>query len=159
MANKRGCYLCIGDHMGQRYFVSDGLKDKFGFSHNLVGDFWNQWEARIVSDEHKRRFRKIIEEVLREKKTSIDFEFDMQDRQGNLIKCKGSGLVQWDEGMSEPILFMSCAQIDEHACLHDPITGLPMRQSVADALDEVDTSGNVPSHERGEIHRRFHRPS
>ena len=143
MTNKHGCYLCIGDQMGQRYFISDSLKEKFGFSSNRVDDFWDQWSRRIISDDHKRHFRRIIAETLREKKTHVDFVFDMQDLRGNVVTSRGSGLIQWNEDLSEPILFMSCMQIDENVHALDPVTGLPTSRSALEAVKNLTVPSDV----------------
>lgn len=142
-ANDRRSYVCIGDYQSRCYYISDGMKEKFGFSSNVVYDFVSQWEERIIGHEQKQLFRKNIEQMLQERQTNITFSYTMKDRGGKIIMVRSSGLVQWDDAYTEPITILGSAHIEKDAFLTDPITAFPTLQGAVEELESLKESAIV----------------
>lgn len=140
--NPQAC-IYMGDYQSGRYYISDGMKNTFGFSDNIVHDFMSQWEEHIISYEQKQLFRKNIEQTLQEKKTTSDFSYTMQDGEGNIVLVRVSGLIQWDDTYTEPVTFVGSAQVEKGLFATDPITSLPMMQGAAKELERLKHSAPV----------------
>lgn len=138
MSSDQECYVCIGDYRNRLYYLSDGMKRKFGFPGNAVSDFLGQWEERIVGEEQRRLFRSLVAQTLQEKRTHVSFSFAMQDHAGSVVMSRGSALLHWNADYSEPLMLLSSVQTEPNAYATDPITTLPATRCAIDELESLD---------------------
>lgn len=130
-------YVCIGDFRSGYYYISEGMKKAFGFPSKIVYDFMARWEERIIGYEQKRRFRKYIDQVLQEKRVTIDFSYTMEDCDGAIVLVRGSGLIQWNDTYTVPVTFLGSAHIERNPHIIDPITDFPRMQSASEELERL----------------------
>jgi len=128
-------FLYIGDMKENTYYISDNMKELFGFDSNVVEDLGTKWERRICHEEDLEHYRQDIKEVLEKKKKEHDFKYRVYDRNGRLrwIHCRGT--LYWDEEGKTPLYFAGCITMQEF--LIDPVTSFPKEKDAVIKLKEL----------------------
>ena len=130
-------FLFFGDVRKNRFFISDNLRDTFGFSDNIVESLINQWEQRIATPEHRVLYQQEVTQLLQEKRTITDMRYQVKDVKGNVRWVRCCGVMQWDPERSTPIFFSGSLIGQDNSFLVDPITNFPREHSALEALQSA----------------------
>ena len=65
-------YFYLGDMQKDLYYISDNMRDDFGFQSNLVYGLLPAWGKRISTPEYQDIYWQDISQMLREKRTIHD---------------------------------------------------------------------------------------
>ena len=134
-------FLYFGDLQRNRFYISDNMRDTFGFSSNVVDDLLSQWESRIANPEHLRLYQQDVTHMLQEKRTLHDLRYQVRDVMGNVLWVRCSGTLQWDTQKGIPLFFSGIVSSQDNTFLVDPITNYPREHSALSALQH--TTGTV----------------
>ncbi|MDO4306615.1 MAG: EAL domain-containing protein [Eubacteriales bacterium] len=127
--------LYIGDMRTNTFYISDNMRELFGFESNVVEDLPTKWERRICYPEDLELYREDIRNLLKRKREEHDFKYRVYDKDGKLlwIHCRGS--LYWDEEKGFPRYFTGC--ISRQEFLIDPVTSFPRENDAVAKLKEI----------------------
>lgn len=137
------CFLYFGDMQTGFFYITDNLRDTFGFEGNVVPDFMTAWEKRVSNQEDLELLRQDLRQLLREKKERHDLWYRVRDRKGNNFWVHCRGLLQWDAAREKPLFFSGCISSQEHDFVVDPITNFPREYAALLKLNELKRDGSV----------------
>lgn len=97
-------YFCCGDIQKNMYFISDNLKEEFGFSDNLVSNFISELQKRIYEGD-RQLYIDDIHSLLEKHKAIHDLRCRIYNKSGEPVWFHCRGLIKWDESSGKPIFF------------------------------------------------------
>ena len=116
-------YLYCGDLQKNVYYISDNLREEFGFPDNLIYDFVERLEALIY--EPDREFHEAdVREMYAEKREEHFIRYRIHDRNGDLVWMRCHGIMKWDEEKKRPLFFSGSMMKLKNEAEIDPVTGL-----------------------------------
>lgn len=116
-------YLYCGDLQQNVYYISDNLRDEFGFSDNLVYDFVEHLERQIYEPDRELH-RADMEEMYAEKRENHFIRYRIHDKSGNLVWMRCQGTMKWSEDGTRPVFFSGSMMKLKNEAEIDPVTGL-----------------------------------
>lgn len=131
--------LYFGDLQTNLYYVSDNIRDMFGFESNVIYDMLTKWEKRICYPEDLELFRQDIREIWRDRQKKHDFKYRVYDKDGNRIWIHCRGVAYWDDEKEIPDYFVGCVSRQEF--LVDYASGFPGESAAARRLKEIQEKG------------------
>ena len=93
-----------GDIQKNVYYISDNLKEEFGFPGNLVNNFITEMEKRIYEGD-RHLYMDDIHSMLSRHKAAHDLRCRVYNKDGEPIWVHCRGLLKWDESNQNPIFF------------------------------------------------------
>lgn len=130
-------YFYLGDMQKDLFFISDNMKEDFGFPQNLVPGLLKQWSKRISTPEFQDLFWQDISSMLREKRTIHDLRYQVRDVNGNNLWIRCYGILKWNEDKSKPLFFSGRVTHQDKNFVVDPITNFPREHASFQQLDEL----------------------
>ncbi|RRD93935.1 EAL domain-containing protein [Clostridiales bacterium COT073_COT-073] len=120
-----GLYPYFGDLTSDLWYISDSMRDFFGFKTNIVTDLLKKWEKFIPYKEDLDLYRSDVENIMTLKKEIHDLVYRINDKEGNELWIRCFGLITWNADRSAPLSFCGNVFRLNHAFIVDPITNLP----------------------------------
>ena len=134
-------YFYFGDMQKNLFYVSDNLREDFGFHSNVVPGLLRQWSLRISTPEFQDLFWQDITRMLREKRTLHDLRYQVRDIHGNIKWVRCYGLLKWDLEKTTPLFFSGRITHQDKEFVIDPITNFPREQAAIDPLRSLKQRG------------------
>lgn len=139
--NNASSYFYFGDMEQDLFYISDNMRDDFGFSSNVVPHLLQQWSKRISTPEFQDLFWQDISGMLREKRTLHDLRYRVRDVHGNNQWIRCYGLLKWDEEKTRPLFFSGRVTHQDMDFVIDPISNLPRDHTAYSRLSELEGGG------------------
>ena len=133
-------YFYFGDMQSDLFYISDNLRDDFGFSSNVVPGLLRQWARRISTPEFQDLFWQDISAILREKRTLHDLSYRVRDVHGNNLWIRCYGMMKWNEDQSAPLFFSGRITHQDTSFVIDPISNLPREHTAYTHLSELENN-------------------
>lgn len=127
-------YLYFGDLQSNLYYISDNMKDDFGFSDNIVYNLIDAWDEKISNKQDRILYQQDLSHIMEQKKGVHSLRYRVTDINGisTWVHCRG--IVKWSEDKSTPLFFSGCvSRLDGDFSL-DVVTGFPREQSALNDL-------------------------
>ncbi len=118
-------YLFFGDIQKNLFYISDNMREKFGFKSNIISDFINKWSARIEDSHLLNRFWSDINNILDQKQSYHDLRYPILDTQGNYIWVRCYGKIKWNEDKTKPLFFAGRVTHQDTDFIVDSLTNFP----------------------------------
>ena len=134
-------YFYFGDMQRDLFYISDNLRDDFGFQSNVVPGLLRLWAQRISTPEFRDLFWQDIASILQEKRTLHDLRCRVQDVHGNHQWIRCYGLMKWNEDRTAPLFFSGRVTHQDVNFVIDPISNLPRVHSAYTYLHELEKKG------------------
>ena len=131
------CYLYFGDMQSNLFYVSDNMKDTFGFQSNIVSNLLTVWEQRISAPDDREAYRKDIKDILDNKREVHDLRYRVTDKNGVQVWIRCRGLVTWDKDKNRPLFFSGYVSSQEQDFIVDRITNFPREYAAVTRLSEL----------------------
>lgn len=132
-------YFYFGDMQKDLFYISDNMRDDFGFPHNIVRGLLEKWAKRISTQDFQELFRKDISSMLQEKRTLHDLRYQVRDIHGNNLWVRCYGILKWDK--DKPLFFSGRVTHQDKNFVIDPISNLPREHASFLQLDELKNAG------------------
>ena len=116
-------YLFCGDLQKNMFFISENLKNEFGFSDCFVSDFCTLMGQRLCQMDWER-CREEMKTVFEEKKTSHSLRCRIYNKDGKLLWVYCSGKMKWDSENTTPLFISGSLLLLERDADRDPLTGM-----------------------------------
>ena len=141
-------YFYFGDLRKNLFYISDNLRDDFGFQSNIVPRFLTAWEYRITSDNAKEMYRKDHEIMLKEKRNVHSLRYRVRDISGKSMWVRCYGIMTWNEDRTIPLFFSGRITHQDSEFVVDPVTSFPSTpvmlqklKTMCSDLEEIRTIG------------------
>lgn len=120
--------IFLGDLESNTYYISDKLKNMFGFESNIVKDFANEWRKRIPNQSDVKIYDNNIQQLILNKEQVHDLVYKVKDAHGieRWIVCQGK-IKRKD---ARPVYFAGKLEIFDDGIDIDPVTKLQRKNSV-----------------------------
>ncbi len=115
-------FIFFGDLKTNHYYISDNLRDTFGFSDNTISFFPTEWEKRIATEAHRALFRQDIAQIMQEHRTTHDLRYQVQDVEGRTYWVHSCGIIEWNDDHNVPRFFSGSITAQNDAFTVDPVT-------------------------------------
>lgn len=130
-------YFYFGDMQKDLFYISDNMRDDFGFESNVVSGLFRAWSQRISTPEFQDLFWQDISVMLREKRLSHDLRYQVRDVHGNIKWIHSFAIMKWNEDQSKPLFFSGRISHQDTEFVIDPITNFPRETSAFGHLKEL----------------------
>lgn len=135
-------YPFFGDVQKDTWFVSDTMKESWGFENNVVYNLLNKWEAFIPYKEDLEIYRNDIQDMLTLHKNGHDLIYRVKDKTGEEFWIRCYGLMKWNEDKTIPLFFCGIVLKLSSAFLIDPITNFSKENDAIKDIGEILHSGS-----------------
>lgn len=127
-------HFFFGDIQQDIYYVSDNMKDLFGFSSNIVPHLLKKWENVIVDKKSHEQFCKNVREIMCDPTKHHDMRYQVRDKNGKnwWIRCYAE--VKWREDGKQPLFFAGRLTQQDSYFIVDTLTNLPNKAVLQDRL-------------------------
>lgn len=134
-------YFYMGDMQRGLFYVSDNMREDFGFHSNLVPQFLAAWSKRISTPEFRKMFQEDISKMYREKRSVHDMRYRVRDVHGNNQWIRCYGILKWNKDYSEPLFFSGRITHQDMEFVVDPITSFPREHVAIQRLQDMQKNG------------------
>ena len=129
-------YLCFGDLLTNHYYISDSLRDTFGFKDNIIYDFPAEWEKRLVNAGSRH--------IEGQDVSGFTAVRDMESRRNLVRDVRGEEIwlncfssITRDPKSGEPIFFTGFGLRLDDSYMVDPVMNLPGEFAAQADLDRL----------------------
>ena len=119
------CYPFLGDLQTGRFYISDEMRDVFGFQSNIVSNLPEAWQKRIDDQEELAIYQQDIAMLLRGEKEVHDLRYRVKDKNGNDIWVHCHGRIKWNSDKTVPLFFAGGVSRQEQNFIIDTVTNFP----------------------------------
>ncbi|MDR3767143.1 MAG: EAL domain-containing protein [Butyricicoccus sp.] len=134
-------YFYFGDMQKSMFYISDNMREDFGFPSNVVPGLLRQWSQRISTPEFQDLFWQDVSSMLREKRTRHDLRYQVRDAHGNIKWVRCYSLLKWNEDKTKPLFLSGRITHQDKEFVIDPITNFPREQAAIGPLDDLRKRG------------------
>ena len=143
MAQDNGySYFYMGDMRKNLFYISDNMRDDFGFHSNLVPNLLNLWSRRISTPEFQDLYWQDISSMMRDKRSVHDLRYRVRDVHGNNQWIRCYGILRWNEDKTEPLFFSGRVTHQDMDFVVDPITNFPREHAAMQQLSDLEKTGD-----------------
>lgn len=118
-------YVFAGDLRSNIFYITDNMKEKFGFKENIVFNLFSEWRKRIYKEEDVHIYDEQIENIMNGKCLYHDLKYQVKDCHDNLIWIHCQGKVIWDKEKKIPLFFSGTVSHQEYDFIIDKTTNFP----------------------------------
>lgn len=124
-------YFYFGDIQKNLFYVSDNMRDEFGFQSNVVIGLLQEWTKRISTQRYRQLHQEKIRELLSKKETVYDLRYQVRNTAGKSIWVRCYALLEWNEDKTRPLFFSGRVTHQDDTFVVDPVTNLPRGSALA----------------------------
>ena len=134
-------YFYFGDMQKDMFYISDNMRDEFGFAGNIVPGLLQDWAKRIATARGREMYRQEMDALLREKRSFHDLRYQVRTSDGRTIWVRCYGILKWSEDRSVPLFFSGRVTHQDENFVVDPVTNFPREAIMFRSLDEMRKKG------------------
>lgn len=134
-------YFYFGDMQKDMFYISDNMRDEFGFESNIVSGLLKDWASRIATVKEREMYRAELENMLTEKRSIHDMRYQVRTAQGKNLWIRCYGILKWNEDKSVPLFFSGRVTHQDEEFVVDPITNFPRESTMFRKLDTKKNNG------------------
>lgn len=127
-------YLYFGDLQTNLYYISDNMRDDFGFPGNVVRGLIEEWGTRIKDRHDRALYYEDLRQIMAQKKDLHSLRYRVTDKSGYSMWVHCRGVVKWSADRTTPLFFSGCVSRLESDFSLDSVTGFLREQA---ALNEL----------------------
>lgn len=131
-------YFFFGDMQKDVYYISDNMRDNFGFDSNVVPGLCWVWEERISNTQDKERYHKDMERLLEKKERIHDLRYQVRNAEGKIVWIRCYGIVEWDEQREKPLFFSGRITQQNERFVIDSVTRFPREPVMLQQLKHLE---------------------
>lgn len=130
-------HFFFGDMQKKLFFISENIREKFGFESNIVSNFMEQWVQRIEDPELVKRFKADLKAVLEKKQSYHDMRYQITDVYGNRMWIHCVGKIKWSDDGKVPLFFAGNITQQDEEFVVDTLTNFPTENVLMKQLTRV----------------------
>lgn len=136
-------YFYFGDMQKDMFYISDNMRDEFGFGGNIVPGLLQDWSKRIATPRARELYRRELESMVLEKRSIHDLRYQVRTAAGKVIWIRCYGLMKWNEDKSLPLFFAGRVTHQDEDFVVDSVTNFPREAALFRNLEQK-RKGNKP---------------
>ena len=139
--SNRVTFTFFGDMQQNLFYISDNMKETFGFEKNVVRDLAGAWRERIAGTKWKEMYDRDWNSLLSDKRETHDLRYQVKDKNGKIfwIRCYGS--LKWDEKKEKPLFLAGRIAKQDDLFTIDPVTKFPAEDTLVYRLESIRKRG------------------
>lgn len=130
-------YTYFGDLQRNLFYISDNLRDTFGFSNNVVEDLPGKWREHIFGEKWKQLYNRDRQNILKTKSDTHDLRYQVVDKDGKISWIHCYGRVQWNPEKTSPIFIAGRLIKQDDFFSVDSLTNFLTEQTLHRRLDTL----------------------
>ena len=130
-------YPYFGDVQKDAWFISDALKDTWGFENNVVYDFLGKWKKFIPHKDDLDMYENDIDGLMRLKRDIHDLIYRVVDKDGEKFWIRCFGYIKWDEDRNNALFFCGHISRLNNVFDADPITNFPREKAAVRDISTI----------------------
>lgn len=134
-------YFFFGDMQKDLYYISDNMRDEFGFESNVVPGLIQAWAQRISQEKARNLYWKEMRAILSEKRGVHDLRYQVRNVHGKNMWIRSYGIVKWNEEQSAPLFFSGRITHQDDEFVVDSVTNFPREAALFSRLEEMKGEG------------------
>ena len=134
-------YFYFGDMQKDLFYISDNMRDEFGFRSNVVPGLLKEWARRISTPKFRDMYWQEMQDMLQEKRTVRDLRYQVRNASGKNIWIRSYGILKWNEDKSKPLFYSGRVTHQDDNFVVDPVTNFPRESAVFSRMDELRKNG------------------
>ena len=134
-------YFFFGDMQKDLYYISDNMRDEFGFESNIVPGLIQAWAQRISQEKARNLYWKEMRAILSEKRGVHDLRYQVRNVHGKNMWIRSYGIVKWNEEQSAPLFFSGRITHQDDEFVVDSVTNFPREAALFSRLEEMKGEG------------------
>lgn len=138
--NNHSSYFYFGDIQKNIYYLSDNLRNDFGFSGNIVPNFLYIWTRFLGTANFRKVYLNKLHGILKGNENVLDFRYMVRDANGKALWVHNYGVVTRDESSGVPLFFSGRITHQEDSFVVDPVTRFPRASILWEALEGAETA-------------------
>lgn len=135
-------YFFFGDMKKNVFFISDNMRDEFGFGSNIVPGLLHEWEKRLPSSKTKEVYWNALNTMFQDKSSIHDLRYQVRKADGRNIWIRCYGRLKWNEEKTEPLFFAGRITHQDDEFLVDSVTNFLREPAMLRHLEEVKEKGS-----------------
>ncbi|RRD95687.1 EAL domain-containing protein [Clostridiales bacterium COT073_COT-073] len=136
-------YLYIGDMQSGLFYISDEMKDHFGFQSNIVSNLLEAWQKRIDDQEEVAIYKMDMDMLMRGEKDVHDLRYRIKDKNGNDVWVHSHGRAKWNDDRSELLFIAGGVSRQEQNFIVDAVTNFPKEYAAMLKIREMQDKNNT----------------
>lgn len=134
-------YFYFGDMQKDLFYISDNMRDEFGFANNVVPGLLQEWGQRISTNKDRDLYWDELNSMLREKRSVHDLRYQVRGSNGKSMWIRCYGILKWNEDKTIPLFFSGRVTHQDNNFVVDPNTNFPRSSVMLSYLDEIRQKG------------------
>jgi len=123
----------FGDLQKNAWFISDTIKEKWGFENNIVHDLPEEWKQFITHEKDREFYEKDFSEFIKQKRDVYDLIYRVVDKYGEEVWVRCAGYIKWDKEREKPLFYSGNVSILSNAFETCPITNFQKEKAAVRA--------------------------
>lgn len=119
----------LGDMTTNLWYISDSMKELWGFQNNIVHNLLTKWESFITNKEDLELWKKDIQDMSKQKRKIHDLVYRIEDKNGEEFWIRCFGMMKWSDDNKTPLFFCGNVSKLNYAFIIDPTTNFLREQS------------------------------
>ncbi len=130
-------YLYYGDMQSNFFYISDNMKEMFGFESNIIYNLLLEWGKRICDEEDLKMYKQDIADIMENHRDYHDLRYRVKDCHGNILWIHCQGKIKWDENKNKPLFFAGSVSHQEYDFIVDRLTNFPKEAAALEMLTQL----------------------
>lgn len=143
--NNTSSYFYFGDIQKNLYYISDNLRDEFGFDGNIVPNFPQVWGKFIAVPQLQKTYMQKLDGIMRGECSHIDLRYLVRDIGGKAIWVHHYSISAGEEEKGIPVFISGRIAHQDNRFVVDPVTNFPRESVLWERLENVDRSSEICS--------------
>lgn len=131
-------YFYFGDMQRNLFYISDNMRQEFGFESNIVPSLIRVWAQHISTPKFKELYRKELNDMIQKKRTIHDLRYQVRNAAGKNIWVRCYGILKWNEDKSKPLFLSGRITHQDDEFVVDLVTNFPRVSVVFHGLNEIE---------------------
>ena len=134
-------YFYMGNLEEDLFYLSDNMRDDFGFAHNQIHGLFKQWIHRIPSPEFQNLYWQELTNMITEKRTFLDLRYWVKDIHGASHWVRDYGILRWNQDRTRPVFFAARITHQDNNFVVDPVSNFLREHAALHQLGELRKQG------------------
>ena len=123
-------YTFFGDVQNNVFYISDNMRDDFGFESNIVIDLLDKWRKCIYGEKWKKNYDNDIKKMLEPDYVLHDLHYQVKNKNGKVLWIRCCGDLEWNEDHTKPLFFAGRVTKQSDFFIIDPVTNFPTKDTL-----------------------------
>lgn len=135
----------FGDLQKNVWYISDAVKDKWGFENNIVYNLPEEWKQFITHKEDIEFYEKDFSEFIKQKRDVYDLIYRVVDKNGVEVWIRCAGYIKWSVDKEKPLFYCGHVSILSAAFDACPITNFQKEKAAVRDISTLFFEGGKSS--------------